>query len=97
MYRDICFSFISNKNLLLPPLIILVTIVRDLLGFCIKCIEDSLVLDFGCGGFACGGKYGEIDVEAKLSNEMCMSPIVHPNDCGNDKALINYQLLLSSP
>ncbi|TYG89741.1 hypothetical protein ES288_A12G124600v1 [Gossypium darwinii] len=29
----------------------------------IKCIEYSLFLDFGCGGFACTGKYREIDVE----------------------------------
>ncbi|MBA0792821.1 hypothetical protein Gohar_017288, partial [Gossypium harknessii] len=51
------------ENLLSPQLIILVTIARDLLGFCIKCIEGSLFLDFACGEFACGEKYGEIDVE----------------------------------
>ncbi|KAB2065643.1 hypothetical protein ES319_A09G103100v1, partial [Gossypium barbadense] len=36
---------------------------ENLLGFSIKCIEYSLFLDFGCGGFACAGKYREIDVE----------------------------------
>ncbi|XP_052884796.1 uncharacterized protein LOC108465481 isoform X1 [Gossypium arboreum] len=46
-------------------LIILETIARDLLGFCIKCIEDSLFLDFVCGEFACSGKYGEVDVKGR--------------------------------
>ncbi|KAK5770970.1 hypothetical protein PVK06_047135 [Gossypium arboreum] len=54
-----------DENHLPPPLIILVTIARDL-RFCIKCIEDSLFLDFGCGGFACGGKFGEIGVEGEV-------------------------------
>ncbi|TYI87117.1 hypothetical protein E1A91_D04G114300v1 [Gossypium mustelinum] len=36
---------------------------ENLLGFSVKCIEDYLFLDFGCGGFVCGGKYGEIDVK----------------------------------
>ncbi|TYI19462.1 hypothetical protein ES332_A07G166300v1 [Gossypium tomentosum] len=38
---------------------------ENVLGFSIKCIEDSLFLDFGCGEFACGGTYGEIDVEGE--------------------------------
>ncbi|TYH76807.1 hypothetical protein ES332_D04G112000v1 [Gossypium tomentosum] len=36
---------------------------ENLLGFSVKCIEDYLFFDFGCGGFVCGGKYGEIDVK----------------------------------
>ncbi|MBA0634448.1 hypothetical protein Godav_000019, partial [Gossypium davidsonii] len=36
---------------------------ENLLGFSVKCIEDYLFLDFGCGGFVCGGKYGEVDVK----------------------------------
>ncbi|TYJ31276.1 hypothetical protein E1A91_A06G186600v1 [Gossypium mustelinum] len=38
---------------------------ENLLGFFIKCIEYSLFLDFECGRFECGGKYGEIDVEGR--------------------------------
>ncbi|MBA0809444.1 hypothetical protein Gohar_025095 [Gossypium harknessii] len=29
--------------------------------------------------------------KAELSKEMCTSPTVQPNDCGNGKAPINYQ------
>ncbi|KAK5772153.1 hypothetical protein PVK06_048426 [Gossypium arboreum] len=36
---------------------------ENLLGFSIKCIEYSLLLDFECGRFPCGGEYGEIDIE----------------------------------
>ncbi|TYG88852.1 hypothetical protein ES288_A12G054000v1, partial [Gossypium darwinii] len=38
---------------------------ENFLGFSIKCIEDSLFLDFGCGRFVCGGKYEEINVESR--------------------------------
>ncbi|KAG8496626.1 hypothetical protein CXB51_007870 [Gossypium anomalum] len=54
------FFFISDENLLPLPLIIQTKIF---LGFH-KMHRISLFLDFGCGGFACAGKYGEIDVES---------------------------------